>query len=278
MAKRFIDTRLYQKQWFRKLTANQKCLWHWALAQCDNAGVLEFDPDLASFQIGAEVSLEDLEQFGGKLELLENGKYWVTDFITFQYGALREDYNPHRPTIASLKKNGLFLRVSEGLGNTCSSIIDKDKDKNKAKDKDIGDFDKAYQEYPKKMGKQKGLVKIKKEVKTREDFILFVKAIRNYDKYTIDSKTETQFIKHFSTFVTEWRDWIEAPEASKGPEKIDKNKLRRAISSNCRKVADAKKEFGLSDMECDFLINKGGLTYFKTLKDDFALNNALNQS
>jgi len=138
MSKRFVDTNMYSKAWFRKLKPKHKCLWEWLRLHCDHAGVVDLDIDLVSFQIGEEIKENDLNEFGKRLEKISENKYWIVDFVKFQYGDLKENYNPHKPVIKSLKKHGLFLRVEQGLSKTSPSLMDKDiyKDKDKDKDKD----------------------------------------------------------------------------------------------------------------------------------------------
>lgn len=136
MSKRFSDSGLYSKAWFRKLPPKIKCLWEWIRCNCDHAGVFEFDPELASFQIGEEVNFDSLNLFENRIERVEKDKFWLVDFISFQYGTLKENYNPHKPVIASLKKHGLFSRVVQGLPKGSLTLVDKDKDKDKGKDKD----------------------------------------------------------------------------------------------------------------------------------------------
>lgn len=72
------------------------------------------------------------------------------------------------------------------------------------------DLDALYQLYPRKEGKAKGVEKLKAVVKTPEDFELVKQAILRYSKHCQSSGTEAKFIKHFSTFMTSWRDWLEA--------------------------------------------------------------------
>lgn len=68
-----------------------------------------------------------------------------------------------------------------------------------------------YASYPKKQGKSKGLKFLEKDIKTPEDAARCLSAIESYKKSLLRDKTEINFIKHFSTFVREWRDW-EDPE------------------------------------------------------------------
>ena len=70
-------------------------------------------------------------------------------------------------------------------------------------------FDLIYDLYPKKVGKKKGLEKCRSQIKTQEQYDNLHKSVERYKKHCIDEKTESQFIKHFSTFMNSWEDWIE---------------------------------------------------------------------
>lgn len=71
------------------------------------------------------------------------------------------------------------------------------------------DFETLYKSYPRKEGKAVGLKKCKVEIKTPADFELLKKAIQSYLNFCTTNKTETRYIKHFSTFMTSWRDWLD---------------------------------------------------------------------
>ena len=49
MAKRFTDTDIWKKKWFRKLPLEIKLLWCYLKDSCDHAGVIEFDAEVISF-------------------------------------------------------------------------------------------------------------------------------------------------------------------------------------------------------------------------------------
>lgn len=61
--------------------------------------------------------------------------------------------------------------------------------------------------YPLKKGKTKGIKKLAKEIKSEEDLEKLKKAVVNYS--TDRTGSEPQFIKHFSTFAGEWKDWVD---------------------------------------------------------------------
>lgn len=150
MAKRFTDTEIHGKAWHRKLPTKIKCLWQWLRDNCDHAGILEYDFELASFQIGEDVDWDSLKYFGDRVEKISDTKIWLTGFAEFQYTKLKEGYNPHKPVFASLEKFGLISRVekiisrlpqglrenSQALVDDAESLMDKDKDKDKGKAQD----------------------------------------------------------------------------------------------------------------------------------------------
>ncbi len=109
-----------------------KLLWFWLCDQCDGAGVIDPDMDLATFQIGIAVSEMDLNTFGDRLKQIQNGKWMLTKFIPFQYGELSEACPAHKPVFRSLENN----RVLNGYSKGINTLQDKDKDKSKEKDKE----------------------------------------------------------------------------------------------------------------------------------------------
>lgn len=71
------------------------------------------------------------------------------------------------------------------------------------------DFDSLYKEYPRKEGKSRGMMICKAQVKTQEDFLLLKQAIFRYRAHIQKTATDPRFIKHFSSFMTSWRDWLD---------------------------------------------------------------------
>ena len=80
------------------------------------------------------------------------------------------------------------------------------------------DIEALYFQYPRKEGKTRGLAKLTKDIKCDEDLLDLEKAIENYAKATVDK--ERQYIKLFSSFATEWRDWIDWTNEDEIPEFI----------------------------------------------------------
>lgn len=105
--KRFTETDKWRDVWYRKLPPKAKLLWLYMVDNCDHAGVLEIDWELASFQIGVPVEQSLLVYFERQIHRLKNGKYHIRGFVKYQYGKLSRDCKPHTPVFAALERNGL---------------------------------------------------------------------------------------------------------------------------------------------------------------------------
>ena len=147
--KRFGDCKIWAKQWHRKWPLRIKSLWRYLYENCDHAGVWEQDWELASLQIGETVGPEDIDALNSgngesdpaRVIVLDNGKLWLSGFMSFQYGRLSEECRAHGPVIVSIEKNKLWNLLPDSLCNSLSNrhiVIDKDKDRDKDKDKNKG--------------------------------------------------------------------------------------------------------------------------------------------
>ena len=137
MAKRFTDTEIWKKPWFRKLPAVEKCAFRYLKDSCDNVGVWDADFEQAEFCIGSSVDWKSfVEKTNGNVRILESGKWWLVDFCDFQYGELKEDTanKAHQSYIRLLKKHGLW-ETYQGAYKGHVWGIDAHKDKDKEKDK-----------------------------------------------------------------------------------------------------------------------------------------------
>ena len=109
MAKRYIDTSIWQKAWFRRLNVEVKSLWLYLITKCDHAGIIDFDFDSFNFHLSVahceEMYLKLFKHFEGRVVLYEdNTKIWVKTFIDYQYGGL-ETLNPNvRPQKAVIDR------------------------------------------------------------------------------------------------------------------------------------------------------------------------------
>jgi hypothetical protein len=147
MAKRFADTEIWQKEWFLKLSLKHKMLIKFLFDNCDCAGIYEPNFTLLSFYLGEPVNASDFEELK-QVRRLENGNYFIEDFINFQYNTDISSLNPkfsvHKGIIKQLEKNNITLtqplsnpsvKVNQPLQDM-DMVMDKDMDINKDINKD----------------------------------------------------------------------------------------------------------------------------------------------
>ena len=138
MAKRMTDTDKWKKRFVRELSPQHKLLWFYILDDCNHAGIWEVDLEVASIRVGEELIYDMLPQaFLDKIVIFDNGDKWfIPEFIDFQYGELNPNSNVHKSVIALLDKYNLegYMKGSQGVQSTLNNK-DKDKDIVKAKAK-----------------------------------------------------------------------------------------------------------------------------------------------
>ena len=166
MAKRFIDTKLWDKAWFRRLDPKSKLVWIYIVTKCDHAGVWDCDWEAASFFIGDKVNYNELPQsILEKMIPIESFKnnetqYFIPSFIEYQYGMLRENSKPHLSVIKRLTEKGLM----EHLPKSILSLKDKEKEEVQSIDK----REDKFKEEVIQVGHKKGY-----EKKMLDNFILY---------------------------------------------------------------------------------------------------------
>lgn len=114
---RFTETAKWSDKWFRRLSPMAKLLWGYITDNCDQAGVIDFDLELASMLIGRqgkeEVAEEHLKELGSRIQVIEGGKLLVCGFIHFQCrGEPSKNCNAHTQIFKAIDKYGL---VSDGV-------------------------------------------------------------------------------------------------------------------------------------------------------------------
>ena len=128
------------------LPAKYKLAWFWILDNCDHAGLIDANSRLMSFMVGEPIDGEEfLRMMAGRVTKPKAGKWFVTSFISFQYGAeLNPRNSAHRGVLRILNDQqiecpvAVFKEKNEGadkpLGSPSGGAQDKDKDKDKDKE------------------------------------------------------------------------------------------------------------------------------------------------
>lgn len=139
MAKRFTDTDKWKKPFIKSLPMEYKIFWLYLLDDCDHAGLWHVDFEVAEIRLGTKLSQKKAEGFfSERIVLLDNGSKWfIPDFIRFQYGELSEKNRAHLSVLNVLRRYDLLKFLNEFKEYTCPLEGVKDKDKDKEMDKYI---------------------------------------------------------------------------------------------------------------------------------------------
>jgi len=161
--KRFHDTEIWEEDWFIALDRDYRDLWIYIKDKCDHAGI--WRPNVVMFNKlygcatdinqALEIFNRDREKGKERVIALSNGKWFLCQFIPFQYGQVLNPKNRvHASILALLKVNEVNLtsirpqvevnetsnRPQDDLNLTSNrpqlEVNDRVKDKDKDKDKD----------------------------------------------------------------------------------------------------------------------------------------------
>ena len=132
MAKRFVDSDIFKKRWWRKLPPRMKLFYFYMLTQCDHAGMYDVDLELAEFQIGMPVLKKEIDKhLKDHIMEIKDDKWFIKRFPEFQYGVLNPNVKAHASVIKILTRYNCLQTVP----NSLEGVKDKDKVKVKSKNK-----------------------------------------------------------------------------------------------------------------------------------------------
>ena len=233
MAKRFADTALSRKAWYRKLDPTLKCAWRFLCDECDLAGVWSIDEEGMAFHVfgkagrGIElVTLVGAVNADGKVRLARVGrdKLLLVGFVVFQYGELSEDCKPHQAVIKRLRELELYEGYLNGFKTLPGRVMDKEKEKDKEKEEGgLGgdftkpapaDFDAFWQRYPRKIDKAEARDRFHRLIKTPGEVTELRAAVERFRAHHEGKGTDAKYIPHPATFlgtkdIPRWRDWLD---------------------------------------------------------------------
>lgn len=135
MAKRFTDTEKWKKEFIKGLNPKMKLLWFYILDDCDHSGMWQVDMEVASLRIGEPITYEEaFTALGSQIQVYGKFKWFIEDFVSFQYGQLRPSNRMHQAVITTLTKHK--IPVLNGHIRALEGVKEKDKEKEKEKDKE----------------------------------------------------------------------------------------------------------------------------------------------
>ena len=219
MAKRFTDTDKWKKRWFRQLKNDHKVFWMYLLDQCDHAGIWEVDFELASYFCNGIKESEIRQTFIKQYHEFDDKKRWfIKDFIEFQYNELNDKVNAHKSVLSRLNKYNLInlMYGKEQLINCSSRVKDKDKDKDLDKDKDKDkNKDKEKLEKTKKIQ----IKTIESELDLLQSEFHQIDVSIEFDKFQDYLKANG---KRYSNYKSAFRNWLRS-DFIKPKETYEKN-------------------------------------------------------
>ena len=242
MAKRFITTDMWEKPNWRKLPVRLKVVWFYLISKCNHAGIWECDIDLLSFQIGESYTLEEImKAFNTQIVELGDNKYFLSKYISFQYGVLNPNVKVHQSVIKLLKKYNIQYEYPE------LSVKDKDKDISKNIKTRKSDF---------ALRVEKEVSDMKVAAKDIQDFISYwsehntdgrVMRFEKQDIFNVKRRMQTWIknsLKFQSTFQPSNED-IAAKEEQLEKEYQDQQRRLREADANVATDDDRKKALGI---------------------------------
>lgn len=183
MAKRFTDTNKWDRLWFRNLNKDYKLLWFFILDKCDASGIWYVDFEAVEFFTKIKFNKQQvLKDFKKQItEINDSSKWFIKDFVLFQYGNLNPANRCHKSVLDILKSNKIDF-VEGAFKPLISSLQGaKDKDKEQAKVK-VKDKDKE------KACIDNHIVKDKKNIKFTKPSLEQIKSYCLENKINIDTE------------------------------------------------------------------------------------------
>jgi hypothetical protein len=114
MAKRFRDTEIWSEDWYISLESKYMLFWDYICDKCDYAGIIRPNKTLFEKVTGLKIDLDEFIQSVNtdkvRVEILGNGKWFLTGFIPFQYGAVLRNSNMHKNIIRQLENNEVLYK------------------------------------------------------------------------------------------------------------------------------------------------------------------------
>jgi len=139
MSKRFHDTNIWDEDWFISLPKDYRSFWLYVKDKCDHSGI--FKPNVIIFnklydcEVSAKKALDLINIGKDRIVVLDNGRWLIPDFISFQYGNhLNPNNRVHFSILRLLETNGVNLTSIRGLKEDNDTLKDKNKDKDKDKE------------------------------------------------------------------------------------------------------------------------------------------------
>jgi hypothetical protein len=123
MAKRFIDTGLFDDSWFMGLSKDGKLLWLYLITKCDHAGIIDFNEKLCRVQTGIEKIDDAFKQLGNRCLTVRERYRFIPKFILYQYPNFpHSNAKAQNSAISRLKEFELIKDMDNGILTLCEGL------------------------------------------------------------------------------------------------------------------------------------------------------------
>lgn len=126
MAKRFIDSSMWETPEFLEATPKQKLLAIYMVSKCDHAGVFRASLPHMNMMLGFVVTDEDILSIPMDVVIVKENSYWLVRFCQHQYGPLKSKSYPHRRIAETLSMHGLLSKVAIDPASDFSALLKKE--------------------------------------------------------------------------------------------------------------------------------------------------------
>jgi len=130
MAKRFIDTEIFNDDWFMELSKDAKLFYIYYITNCDHAGILKLNTKLAELQTGIKSIQTVIEQLSNCLLTIKPNVFLMPAFIKYQYPDFpKSKVKQQDSALKILASYGIdeekiksYLTVSKELNNSYDNV------------------------------------------------------------------------------------------------------------------------------------------------------------
>lgn len=127
MSKRFIDTGIFDDDWFMDLSKEGKLLWVYFITKCDHAGIIKLNEKLCRVQTDIKDLNLVIKQLGNRLVTVSEHLYFIPKFIEFQYpGFPNSKVRQQQSAVDILIKYGLFDKENLTLNKQLTNCYEHD--------------------------------------------------------------------------------------------------------------------------------------------------------
>ena len=129
MAKKFIDSGLFDDSWFMDLSLSAKVFWIYCITKCNHAGIIDLNEKLCQFQTGIKGLQTVIKELGNRIITLKNNYYFIPKYIEYQYPNFpNSKVRQQESAIKILEEFNLIdstnLTLKKGLTNPYDSVSD----------------------------------------------------------------------------------------------------------------------------------------------------------